>query len=484
MAEAAGAIFGPINADTNDTYQFTSVVVEGSNTFAAASAAAAHGTYGFRFTGANSEGGRGIKTFTEVGDGYFRFYMRIPTSWDTVDTGVTYAKILMLLDGSTEIASIQIRVDPSNGNIKPYRFYYRTNDTTLNNLTMSNSAAEIDDGNWHYWEVRYLSNNGGGIAQVWFDGSSVGAATSLATSNYLPDSAEMGTQNADNATWETGSILDYDDFIGDTSAIGAYEESGAALTATSLTLGAPSLGAPALKQVHKFTATALITTAPTLGTPTLNQVQILTAQELTTGPPTLGTPELTENAQGEDALTAASMTAGTPTLGTPAIGQIHGLTATAVASGTPTLGTPLLGQVHSLTATSITGGAPSLGTPILTPISGTHFLTASAFFGGTPSLGTPTIGQIHGLTAALTATAPALGTPTLKQEHALAAGSLMAGTPTLGTPALSNFLTLTIEYFRGTSAIRRGYAATAALDKSYAATSAIDKSFTGTSAVD
>lgn len=188
-----------------------------------------------------------------------------------------------------------------------------------------------------------------------------------------------------------------------------------ALTATGISTGAPSVGSPAIGQIHALSATGIATGAPSVGSPSLGQVHSLTA--------------------------IAIATAAT-SVGSPALGQVHVLTATAVATGTPSVGSPALGQIHALAATGIATDAPSVSSPILDAPGGTDALTATGVAAGSPSVGSPTIGQVHSLTATgVVAGSPSVGLPMLAQVHILSAMSLSAGSPTVGTPALNGSTT-------------------------------------------
>lgn len=202
------------------------------------------------------------------------------------------------------------------------------------------------------------------------------------------------------------------------------------LMATGIAAGTPTLGTPALGQKHVLTATGVMAGTPAFDTPALGQTHALTTEDVTTGAPSIASPTLGQ----VHAVTATGVTAGAPTVGTPAIGQAHALTATGVATDAPTAGTPVLGQAHALTTDGVTAGTPDLDAPA---IGQTHALTADAVAAGTPTLGEPTLGQAHALSAvSVTTGTPTVETPALGQSHALATEGVTAGTPVLGTPTL------------------------------------------------
>lgn len=140
------------------------------------------------------------------------------------------------------------------------------------------------------------------------------------------------------------------------------------LAATGIATGAPTVGTPAITQVHVLTATGIATGAPTVGTPTITQVHVLTATGIDTGAPTVGTPALSE----VNNLSATGIATGAPTVGTPSITQAHVLTATGI-TASPVVGTPTITQAHVLTATGITA-SPVVGTPALSEV---HNLSAT-----------------------------------------------------------------------------------------------------------
>lgn len=65
-----------------------------------------------------------------------------------------------------------------------------------------------------------------------------------------------------------------------------------ALTANSVASGVPTVGSPALTQVHALTASAVASGVPTVGGPALTQVHALAAIGVVSGVPTVGAPAL------------------------------------------------------------------------------------------------------------------------------------------------------------------------------------------------
>ena len=85
-----------------------------------------------------------------------------------------------------------------------------------------------------------------------------------------------------------------------------------------------------------LTATAITTGAPSVGAPTIGQVHALTASGITTGAPVLDTPSMA----GGASLTATNIVTGALSVGAPVIGQVHALNVAGIATGAPVLGTP------------------------------------------------------------------------------------------------------------------------------------------------
>lgn len=186
-----------------------------------------------------------------------------------------------------------------------------------------------------------------------------------------------------------------------------YTEPSDDLTANSIATAAPSVGAPALGQIHALTATGIATAAPSVGSPTLAEIVALTVDSVATDSPSVDSPALGQI----HALTAANIATAAPSVGAPALSVIVALAADSIASGAPFVGSPALGQVHILTATGVTTAAPSVGSP---SIAQTHALSATALATAAPSVGSPVLTQIHALIAeAIASGAPSVGSPIL-----------------------------------------------------------------------
>lgn len=267
---------------------------------------------------------------------------------------------------------------------------------------------------------------GAGAAGI--DVSQMGAMSSSQLSNFLTASPAPGGSAArssgigvGNFAWSSGSF--------NPNAFSVSGTSSTTYSAASVTLALR----PAASGGGGLTATGVSSGTPTVGSPALGQVHTLTATEVNSGTPTVGSPAL---GGGTVALTATGVASGTPSVGSPAVGQRHTLTATGVATATPSVGSPAITQTHALTATGVTTSVPSVGSPSLGQV---HALTASGVSSGTPSVGSPALSRIIALTATgVSTSAPSVGSPALVRIVALTATGIASGTPSVGSPVLSN----------------------------------------------
>jgi hypothetical protein len=203
-----------------------------------------------------------------------------------------------------------------------------------------------------------------------------------------------------------------------------------ALVATAISADAPSVGSPALVQVHALTATGISTDAPSAASPVIAQVQVLTATGIDTTAPSVASPTLSQ----VHGLTATGIDSSAPSIGSPTLAQVHTLTATGIAAGTPVVDSPAVGQIHALVATDIATGACSVDSPALTL---TDVLTANGISSGSPSAGSPALSQAHSLTPTeLSCGAPNVDSPVFGQLHVIVAQAIASGAPVLGAPVL------------------------------------------------
>lgn len=206
------------------------------------------------------------------------------------------------------------------------------------------------------------------------------------------------------------------------------------LTAANIDTGAPTLGAPAIGQVHGLTATTITTGTPVLDAAIIGQIHAMVSAGITTASPELGAPVIGQF----HILTATNIDAGQPVLDAPTIGQAHALVAVGIDAGSPVLDAPTISQVHVLVSQNIITGAPDVGAPTLGIVTGgVDDLVAAGIDTGQPTLDSPVIGQVHALiSTSITAGVPVLDAATLGQIHALISANIVTGAPTLGTPAL------------------------------------------------
>jgi hypothetical protein len=216
MAEAAGDIFGPINAETGDTSQFSSFVTADGVTFAASSGSKAHGDYGFIFTGDGSHSGEyGVIGFTDKTEIYVRFYVYMPA--DQIATAA-WANIIpfYLNDGATNLVAFALRC---NASAVPYNWRI-----TGDQITAANSATNFSLDAWHYVEIHWKAGtgaNGGAVVKV--EGDTVFDDQDNNCSTRAADVVRFGNPSG---TMVDGDYYYLDDLIGSTTAIGEYAESG------------------------------------------------------------------------------------------------------------------------------------------------------------------------------------------------------------------------------------------------------------------
>jgi hypothetical protein len=229
MAESAGSIFGPINAETNDMSQWTTYTHPGSATIAASATAKDHGSYGFLFTSNGTDLAYGGMTFAAVDEVYVRFYVYIPSS---LNVGTGAGENLMFIDFNAVLSDeVRFGVISGAGGF-PYQWVSRIAGTQYYSST--NYSADA----WHYIEIRYLKGaalNGG--AEVWVDGSKDASLSNISnTMNVQATKLFLGPQYLTSAIG-AGDVMYFDDLKANSAYIGAYAESGASAMAFSTTLG-------------------------------------------------------------------------------------------------------------------------------------------------------------------------------------------------------------------------------------------------------
>jgi hypothetical protein len=221
MAESNGSIFGPINAETGNTSQFTSVGVAGTpvNILTAEAAAKNNGTYGFKhdFNG-NASRCEGFINFTEVDAGYFRFYLFVPTGFQCA-TNYENCGVIGLWDATQEICALNIR---STGSTTPSRWYWEV----VGGSSDAGGDATFHLDTWMRIEIHWVAGTGAnGIVNITVDGTALTDQTNLARSSDRADNIRIGC-NQYYAVPLDGGYFYTDDIKGDSSAIGAYAEEG------------------------------------------------------------------------------------------------------------------------------------------------------------------------------------------------------------------------------------------------------------------
>jgi hypothetical protein len=213
MAESAGDVFGPLDAETGNTSQFDSVTAAGVNTFTATTGSKNNGTYGFQLTGnSSSNTAYSQLSFTTADEFYIRFYIYISSSF-TMNDDFSAWDFLILRDGSTRICRLKFRTLGDPDTIVYWDFSYRSDATT----TTTNFSYD----EWHRVEFRYVRDAVNGGAQFWVDGDLVHDALGNDSSADYPDNFQLGNPLSTDVL--DGSIY-FDDILGSTSAIGPYSD--------------------------------------------------------------------------------------------------------------------------------------------------------------------------------------------------------------------------------------------------------------------
>lgn len=218
MAETTGVAL--IDFETGDTSQCTSVVEEGSNTFAAGAGGALHGSYGgiATFDGTNNDA-YGVKTFDAASEMYARCYLKFSSDYDS-NTGLG----AVLGFNSELLAVARITTYDSGTGLTWRRLYYRTD--AGETYTALGDAVTLDQTyllEIHFKAASGDGNNDGEI-HCWIDGTEEVALTNVDNDTITVDRLSFGQFNAQVPT--VGSIIYVDDVKMDTSRIGAYSDAG------------------------------------------------------------------------------------------------------------------------------------------------------------------------------------------------------------------------------------------------------------------
>lgn len=214
MAEAAGDIFGPINAELNDLTGLTTIL-DVDNAIATAAAAKAHGVYGYQFSWATNDGCQAYASFDAVTEGYFRCYFYVET-W--IHTTVGNTMILMKLgNGATTAMDVRTYENASGIGL---RAYVNAGADRFINLT---TTEEITEDAWHYIDMYWKAGTPGNC-EAWLDGNSKGSSAILNMSDATIDRCFMGGTGSNPAN---PGVIYFDDLIGMTTGpIGAYSDAG------------------------------------------------------------------------------------------------------------------------------------------------------------------------------------------------------------------------------------------------------------------
>jgi hypothetical protein len=219
MAESTG--LGLVNLETNNINEFTDIVTLGTCTIAVNSGAAAHGTYGARFTFDGTYANiRAGKSFTMSGKTvsartYFKF-----NSTFAANAGSGY--MCAITDSTVgRIAVARFEMNGSTPEIS--RFYHFTD--AGSNYSWVTQSMSVDT--LHYIEITYVVASAAGAndgsATLYFDGTSIDSVTGLDNDTIVP--AYFYTGFPESTLIPTnGSYVDFDDVKISTAYIGPYAE--------------------------------------------------------------------------------------------------------------------------------------------------------------------------------------------------------------------------------------------------------------------
>lgn len=196
-----------------------------------------------------------------------------------------------------------------------------------------------------------------------------------------------------------------------------------AITASNVQASAPTLGSPALTQVHNVSANDVDASSPTLGTPIITQVHNISLDDVTSA----GTVDSVSLLQNH--FVGPSLTGSNPTIGTPVITQVHNLAPSDVDASSPTLDTPVITQLHVLAADDVT----SAGTVDSVTLVQNHFVGPS-LTGSSPTIGVPTLTQDYVFTVTSVVTSdPTIDATDLTVIVNFSADDITAADPTVDT---------------------------------------------------
>lgn len=196
-----------------------------------------------------------------------------------------------------------------------------------------------------------------------------------------------------------------------------------AITASNVQASAPTLGSPALTQVHNVSANDVDASSPTLGTPIITQVHNISLDDVTSA----GTVDSVSLIQNH--FVGPSLTGSSPTIGAPVITQVHNLAPSDVDASSPTLDTPVITQLHVLAADDVT----SAGTVDSVTLVQNHFVGPS-LTGSSPTIGVPTLTQDHVFTVTSVVTSdPTIDATDLTVIVNFSADDITAADPTVDT---------------------------------------------------
>lgn len=195
------------------------------------------------------------------------------------------------------------------------------------------------------------------------------------------------------------------------------------------------------------TASSLSTTAPTIGAPALIRLSNAVASSLTTTSPTIGAPAVVGNVS----LSAASLTTSATVVGAPALVRVVPFTASTLITSAPTIGAPALIRLSNAIASTLTTSSPTIGAPSLAPV---YNLVGANFISTTLTLGAPAVvGNVSLSATSLTISAAIANNATFTPFHALLPAGLSLQLPLIGNTSLIGNVALTASVLTTSSPI-------------------------------
>ncbi len=227
MAELDDGLFLIDGEDAGSTpWEFDSVIVGGSNTFALDVAAKNNGTYGYKasFVGSPPDrNSRGIKTLSDPSTIYVRAYVFLSAGF-AMGAAYENLQLLALVDGMTDIIVLGVYEHDGGELARWWKI------SEVGGVGEENDTTNFSLNAWHYLEIKFVAGTGSdGIVECRVDGTVLfgGADTGLSSSALAPDTLQVGAQADRGQEPVNGSFIYFDDIKAATDDwVGAYSDAG------------------------------------------------------------------------------------------------------------------------------------------------------------------------------------------------------------------------------------------------------------------